>query len=127
MEDGELSIGEVAARSGISVSAIRYYERRGILPPPARESGQRRFAPDTVARLRIVAVAKRAGFSLEQVRLLLASVEKGAPAHESLRALAALELPAAEASIERAQARRDWLLAAGSCECESLSGCALFA
>lgn len=126
MAERELRIGEVAERAGISVSAIRFYEREGLLPPPERVGGQRRFAPSTVERLGIIEVAKRAGFSLEEIHALLASTDEGAPAHEQLQALAARKLPEVEALIERAEAMRDWLSAASGCSCESLAGCALF-
>ena len=82
MKDRTLGIGEVARRVGINVSAIRFYEREGLLPEPERAGGQRRFGEDTVERLRVIDVAKRAGFSLEQVRILLASIDQGASAHE---------------------------------------------
>jgi MerR family redox-sensitive transcriptional activator SoxR len=128
MSDATLSIGELARRAGISVSAIRYYERRGLLPPPERMSGQRRYGGEAVERLRIVEVAKQAGFSLAEARELLESVDAGAPAHERLRALAARKLPEVEAQIERAHAMRAWLATAGACACacESLHDCALF-
>jgi MerR family redox-sensitive transcriptional activator SoxR len=127
MSETNLSIGEVAERAGVSVSAIRYYERNGLLPQAERVSGQRRFAANTVRRLMVIAVAKRAGFSLAEARALLVSIDKGAPAHEQLRALATHRLPEIDAEIERAQARRDWLVAAGACGCESLDDCGLFA
>jgi MerR family redox-sensitive transcriptional activator SoxR len=75
----------------------------------------------------VIDVAKQAGFSLEEIRALLDSIDQGAPAHEELQALAARKLPEMDALIERAQAMRDWLAVAGICGCESLDDCALFA
>jgi MerR family redox-sensitive transcriptional activator SoxR len=126
MSDASLSIGELAGRAGISVSAIRYYERHGLLPPAERVSGQRRYGEEAVERLRVIGVAKQAGFSLAEARELLDSVDAGAPAHERLRALAARKLPEVEAHIERARAMREWLTTATACGCESLHDCALF-
>jgi MerR family redox-sensitive transcriptional activator SoxR len=126
VEDATLSIGEVAGRAGLNVSAVRYYERKGLLPEAQRLAGRRRFPADTVERLRIVAVAKRAGFSLEEVRTLLDAADAGAPAHAQLRALAERKLPEVEALIARAETMRGWLAAASVCECERLDGCALF-
>jgi MerR family redox-sensitive transcriptional activator SoxR len=126
MTEATLSIGEVAERAGVNVSAIRYYERNGLLPEPERESGQRRYTSETIRRLGTIDVAKRAGFSLAEVRTLLASTDAGAPAHEQLRALAERKLPEVEALIERAEAMRGWLSAAAACGCESLDACALF-
>jgi len=89
MAEATLSIGEVAEKTGTSISAIRFYEREGLLPAAERVSGQRRFIEETVQRLGIIDVAKQAGFSLEEVGILLASIDEEAPAHEQLRALAA--------------------------------------
>jgi MerR family transcriptional regulator, redox-sensitive transcriptional activator SoxR len=126
MPEATLSIGEVAERAGIAVSAIRYYERNGLLPEAERVSGQRRFTEETVQRLGIIDVAKQAGFSLDEVGILLTSIDEGAPAHEQLQALAERKLPEVDALIERAQAMHDWLTTASSCGCESLEGCGLF-
>ncbi len=126
MADATLSIGEVAERAGVNVSAIRFYERQGLLPEAERIGGRRRFGEDAVRRLGIIAVAKRAGFSLEEVRALLSSIDRGAPAHEQLQALAARKLPEVDALIEKARGMRDWLTAASSCACETLESCALF-
>ena len=101
-EETALSIGELAARSGVSVSALRYYERIGLLPPAERERGRRRFPAATVGRLQIVAVAKRAGFSLREVSALLAAADRDA-ADEGLRELAAHGLPRVEAEIAAAR------------------------
>jgi MerR family transcriptional regulator, redox-sensitive transcriptional activator SoxR len=126
MAEATLSIGEIAREANVSVSAIRFYERNGLLPEAERASGKRRFEPDTVRRLGVIDVAKQAGFSLAEVRALLDSIDRGAPAHDELRALAARKLPEVEELIERAQAMRDWLAVAGACGCESLEDCGLF-
>ena len=127
MADTTLGIGEVAREAGVRVSAIRFYERNGLLPAAEREGGRRRFGADTVRRLQVIGVAKQAGFSLEEIRALLDSIDRGAPAHEELRALAARKLPEVDTLIERARAMRDWLAVASDCGCESLEDCALFA
>ena len=126
MEDVTLTIGQLAQRFGLNTSAIRYYERVGVLPAPAREGGRRRYGSDAVRRLRLLEVAKRAGFSLEESKVLLQSAEAGAPASSSLRTLAARKLPDLEAHIAHAQAMRDWMLAAAECTCRSFDVCALF-
>ena len=126
MEEVTMTIGEVAEKAGLAVSAIRYYERNGLLPLAERVSGQRRFTAETVRRLGVIGVAKQAGFSLDEVRVLLTSIDEGAPAHEQLRSLAARKLPEVDALIERTQAMRKWLSTASACGCESLEGCELF-
>jgi MerR family redox-sensitive transcriptional activator SoxR len=121
-----LTIGQVAKRFELNASAIRYYERVGVLPEAARESGQRRYGTDAIKRLEILDVAKRAGFTLDEARVLLQRSDAGSPAFESLRELAARKLPEVEALILRAQAMRTWLLTASDCSCTTLDVCALF-
>lgn len=121
-----LTVGQVAAEVGINASAVRYYERVGVLPPPERVSGQRRYAPDTVDRLRTIKAAQQAGFSLEEIGQLLQGAEDGHAAEE-LRALAERKLPDVDALIERAEAMKRWLQLAAECRCGSLDVCGLFA
>jgi MerR family redox-sensitive transcriptional activator SoxR len=126
MDDSTLTIGQLARRFGLNASAIRYYEREGVLPEPTRVSGQRRYGPDAVKRLEVLEVAKRAGFTLDEARLLLRTSEAGDPAFEAMRALAHRKLPEVDALIARAQAMRAWLVTATDCSCNSLDVCALF-
>jgi MerR family redox-sensitive transcriptional activator SoxR len=124
--DDTLTIGQLAKRFGLNTSAIRYYEANGVLPEPARVSGQRRYGPDAVRRLEVLDVAKRAGFTLDEARVLLQRADAGTPAFEALRELASQKLPEVEALIQRAEAMRTWLLTATDCSCTSLDICALF-
>ena len=126
MPEATLSIGKVARKAGVSVSAIRFYERRGLLPEPERVGGQRRYTDAVVPRLGIIAAAKQVGFSLDEIAILLTSTDEGTPAHEQLRSLAASKLPEVDVLIEHAQGVRNWLLAASECGCETLDACALF-
>jgi hypothetical protein len=71
-------------------------------------------------------VAKRAGFSLAEARVLLATSRGGPPAHAQLRELAERKLPEVEDLIARAQAVRAWLVTASACDCDTLDVCALF-
>ena len=68
-----LTIGHVARAAGVAIDTIRYYEREGLLPVPARRlSGYRDYTPDAVTRLRFIRRAKELGFSLPEIRELLA-------------------------------------------------------
>ena len=127
MGDATLTIGELARRFECNTSAIRYYERVGVLPEPPRESGRRRYDADAVRRLETLQAAKQAGFTLAEVRLLLQRSEAGDPLHEALRELAARKLPEVEQLLARTITLREWLLAAADCTCETLDACALFA
>jgi MerR family transcriptional regulator, redox-sensitive transcriptional activator SoxR len=126
MDEATLTIGEVARRAGLNTSAIRYYESVGLLPEPERQSGQRRYGDDTLRRLQVIDVAKRAGFSLAEARVLLATGHGGPPAYAQLRELAERKLPEVDELIARAQAVRAWLVTAGGCHCDTLDVCGLF-
>jgi MerR family redox-sensitive transcriptional activator SoxR len=124
MDEPQMRIGEVAGQAGVRVSLIRYYEEIGLLPEPARVSGQRRYDETVLRRLAVIDVAQRAGLSLEEIREL---VEHGAdPMNERLREVAARRLPEIDALIDRAQRVRVWLETAQGCECQSIDDCALF-
>lgn len=122
MDDATLTIGEVARQAGVKTSAIRYYERVGVLPEPDRLGGQRRYTAETGRRLQVIDVAKRAGFTLEEIRELLESDR----ASDSLRTLAQRKLPDVQALIERATAMQAWLATATGCGCPTLDVCDLF-
>ncbi len=67
-----LSIGEIAKAAGVSVEAIRYYEKERLLDKPRRtEAGYRQYAPDVVRRLGFISRAKELGFSLDEIKELL--------------------------------------------------------
>jgi MerR family transcriptional regulator, redox-sensitive transcriptional activator SoxR len=127
MDDATLTIGQVARRASLNVSAIRYYEAQGLLPEAPRLSGQRRYTEETLARLGVIDIAKRAGFSLDDIRTLLTASDAGEPAHTQLQELARRKLPEVEELIARADAVRRWLTTATGCGCETLDVCALFA
>jgi MerR family redox-sensitive transcriptional activator SoxR len=126
VDDATLTIGQVARQAGLNTSAIRYYESVGLLPEPRRESGQRRYGDATLRRLQVIDVAKRAGFSLDEARVLLASSNGGTPAHAQLRELAERKLPEVDELIARARAMRAWLVTASGCTCDTLDVCGLF-
>ena len=126
MDDAVLTIGQVAAQAGVNASAIRYYERVGLLPQPRRESGQRRYSDETVRQLGVIEVAKRAGFTLDDARALLATGPDGGAAHEQIRDLASRKLPEVRALIAKAEAMERWLVTATSCGCDTLDVCGLF-
>jgi MerR family redox-sensitive transcriptional activator SoxR len=126
MDDATLTIGQLARQFGLNPSAIRYYERTGILPAAERVSGRRHYGPDAVRRLEVLEAAKHAGFTLDEARLLMQRTEAGTPAFEAVRDLAQRKLPDVDALIARAQEMRTWLLVATDCSCTSLDACALF-
>jgi Cu(I)-responsive transcriptional regulator len=76
MKQPSLGIGDLARSAGVAIDTVRYYERSGLLAPTARlASGYRRYGPSELRRLRFIRRAKALGFSLEDVRELLALSE----------------------------------------------------
>jgi MerR family redox-sensitive transcriptional activator SoxR len=121
-----LTIGQVAERAGVNTSHIRFYERVGVLPEPERVAGRRRYRPEVVHRLSIVAVAQRAGLSLEEIAPLTGPGDRTAEASGHIRRLASEKLARIDALIARAEAVKRWLQAAESCDCQSVDVCELF-
>jgi DNA-binding transcriptional MerR regulator len=79
-----MKIGEVADQSGVTVDTVRFYERVGVLPPPARRpSGYRDYAPDTVERIRLTRELQAVGFTLADVVDALAAHDAGGATCES--------------------------------------------
>lgn len=124
--DESLSIGQVAAAAGVNASAIRYYEKIDLLVPDERQSGHRRYNEAAIRKLNVIAIAQRAGFSLDEIRLLVTPVEAGSDVSKQLRELAEAKLPDVEAAISELHSVREWLSAAKGCDCNDLDVCALF-
>ena len=122
----ELTIGEVARRAGVATSQIRYYERIGMLPPPERLSGQRRYTPDADGRLSFIGVAQTAGFKLREIKELMAGIDDRGGLAESMRVLSARKLEEVEALLERTRAVKGWLEVATECGCATPDECSLF-
>ena len=120
---GLLTIGELARRAGVTASALRYYEERGLLPPPARISGQRRY-PESAARLvAAILLYSDAGFTLAEQKALMA-----APARASGEwgRLARRKLAELDEQIARAQAARDAIRHGLRCPHEDITQCPNF-
>ena len=66
-----LSIGKLAAASGVGVETVRFYQRRGLLDTPSRDDGMRRYGSTELRRLRFIKQAQAAGFTLEEIKELL--------------------------------------------------------
>jgi len=121
-----LTIGAVAAMTGRSTSAIRYYEQIGLLPEPVRAGGRRRYDPAVVRTLAVIDTAQRAGLALDEIRMLLSASPGDPAAVERLREVASRKLPEVVALIERSELVRGWLELAARCECPDLDQCPLF-
>lgn len=103
-DDALLTIGEVAERAGVATSAVRYYERRGLLEADARRSGQRRFREATLRRLVFIGMLQDAGLSLDDIEVIL-----GASTVDEWKVVARERLVALDTEIERLQRARAYL------------------
>lgn len=106
-----LQIGEVAAHSGVTVQALRYYERRGLLSPRARRaSGYREYEPDVVQLVRFVKQAQELGFTLDEIdeliRLRTQVSERERGARDEVRAAVTTKIADVESRIARLESIR---------------------
>ena len=111
MDDVALTtIGEVARGAGVATSTVRYYERRGLLTADARESGRRRYRPETLRRLVFIGMLQDAGLSLDDIAGVL-----GAATVDEWKDIARQRLTALDAEIERLTCARAYLEGALLC------------
>ena len=103
----ELSIARFAEAGGVGVETVRFYQRRKLLGTPPRGGGMRRYGPDDLRRLRFIRSAQRAGFTLEEIRELLA-LDSGHD-HRRARELAQARVAKLDEQIEELQRARDAL------------------
>jgi MerR family redox-sensitive transcriptional activator SoxR len=122
----QLTIGEVAHRSGVPTSSIRYYESIGLLPPPARLHGQRRYDAEVLGRLAFIGVAQSAGFKLAEIKELVAGADGAQGMAGQMRSLSSRKLDEVEALLARTRAMKSWLEVAKDCGCRTPEECALF-
>ncbi len=102
-----LTIGRLAEAGGVGVETIRFYQRRGLLETPARESGIRRYGSEDVRRLRFIRQAQTAGFTLEEIGELL-ELDAGEDRPRA-RELARLRIASLDEKIAELQRARDSL------------------
>lgn len=122
-----VSIGELARRTGASVSAIRYYEARGLVTALRSAGNQRRFARGDIRRLSFALIAQRLGLSLAEIEAELAELPQGrAPSHADWAAISARISERLAERIAMLEAMRDRLEGCIGCGCLSLERCALY-
>ncbi|WP_219502795.1 MerR family transcriptional regulator [Nonomuraea ceibae] len=119
----QLTIGELASRTGVATSALRYWEEFGLLPAPARISGRRRYPPSAVELVGVVLLLRDAGFTLREIRAFVAS---RAPSDDGWRELSRRKLAELDQRIAQAQVARTAIAHGLACPHEDLFECANF-
>jgi len=123
----EMTVGAAAKAVGLRPSAIRYYESVGILPPPRRVSGQRRYDASVLDCLRAIQVAKEAGFTIGEIRRLFRGFPLRTSPSARWRALARQKLREVDDMIARALGMKRMLEDGLRCGCLTLEDCRLLA
>ena len=126
MPSSSLSVGEVAQRSGFAPSAVRYYEREGLIGAQRTAGGQRRFRRDVLRRLAFIRAARHVGLSLEEVKEALDSLPRSrTPTKADWSRISKHWRARLNAEIEALEALRDGLDSCIGCGCLSLKSCAI--
>ena len=121
-----LSVGELAKRSGLAVSALHFYEKKGLIRSVRNAGNQRRYARDALRRLAVIRVAQRVGVPLASVRLAFASLpDERTPTRAEWAKMSALWRNELDARIHDLQQLRDQLVDCIGCGCLSLRHCRL--
>jgi len=125
VEEATFRAGEAAARAGVGIETLRYYERRGLLPRPQRRpSGQREYTLEDVRLILAIKTGQRLGFTLEETRDIVAVTRGGAPRDpDALRTLTEAKLAEVEDRIRGLELMRAELRAVIAAECDRLIDC----
>ncbi len=122
-----LTIGHLAERSGLTTSAIRFYEERGLVASTRTAGNQRRYEQATLRRLGFIRAAQRVGLSLDEIAEALASLPEGrTPTKRDWHRLSQQWRRRLDEQIERIERLRDRLDGCIGCGCLSLRSCALY-
>lgn len=125
--NGMLTIGELAARTGVATSALRFYEERGLIRAERTDSGHRRFSRTTARRVAFVTYAQRVGLTLEEIRVELDKLPADkVPAREDWDRLTRSWQARIDERIAELERLRDSLTSCIGCGCLSLDRCAIF-
>ena len=118
-----LTIGEVARRTGVAASALRYYEREGLIPHADRRGGKRVYGEDILDRLALIGVCKGAGFTVAEMQTLIRGFGRRTPPGRRWRKLAAEKLTELDARIAEVERMKRVLETVTRCECPTLAEC----
>jgi MerR family redox-sensitive transcriptional activator SoxR len=116
-----MTIGQVAKESGLPASAIRFYERAGVLPKAVRVGGRRQYDASILERLAVLDRAKACGFSLAEARQLFYGFRQDSPPSERWRTLARRKLLELDDMLRKITATKELL--ERSCQCKDFTEC----
>lgn len=119
-----MSIGQLARTCGLASSAIRYYEKAGLLPKPVRVSQQRRYSPDAIGRVRLLQVARQAGFTIAETRTFVAGFSASTPPASRWRMLAERKLQQIDEQMKQLRRMQTLLESGFQCRCLTIEACA---
>lgn len=123
----ELTVGQLAERSGVSVSALHFYEREGLISSRRTDGNQRRYRRDALRRVAFIRVAQRVGMSLADIKRALDDLPEGRPPGKAdWQQLSNHWRAELDLRIEQMQKLRDDLTGCIGCGCLSLDTCVLF-
>jgi len=118
-----MTIGEAARRAGIQASAIRYYERVGLLPRPVRVSGRRSYDGSILDLLGLVRFARETGFSMREVKALFGPQHQGQPISARWRSLARAKVSEIDRHLANLKTARELLRRVMACRCVEPAQC----
>jgi MerR family transcriptional regulator, redox-sensitive transcriptional activator SoxR len=118
-----MKIGELARRAGLNPSAIRFYEKAGVLEAPHRASGQRRYPDEALDRVLLVRFASEMGFNLSEIRVFLRGLRNDVPVGPRWRKLALRKIVEVDETIRRTRRLKSLLEHLLRCRCASLQVC----
>jgi MerR family redox-sensitive transcriptional activator SoxR len=118
-----LMIGELARQVGVAPSALCYYEKAGLLPPPPRASKRRQYNPNVLGRIRIILLARDAGFSIRETRMFLNGFPASTMPTLRWREMAKRKIAELDELMARVARMKLILNASFRCECRELEDC----
>jgi MerR family redox-sensitive transcriptional activator SoxR len=122
-----LSIGQISARTGLAVSAIRFYEEKGLVTPGRNAGDQRRYHRADIRRLSFVMISQKLGFTLAEIRNLFAALpDNRTPTKADWTRIGKVFARKIDARIDGLTSLRDRLDGCIGCGCLSLKSCALY-
>jgi MerR family redox-sensitive transcriptional activator SoxR len=119
----EFAISDVARRFGLRTSTIRYYEEIGVLPPPLRKNGRRRYDRSVLVRLAVIERARQAGFTLDEIRELFGGFQPATRPPQRWRKLSERKIAELRVRMERLKLMETLLRQMQHCRCDALEEC----